>query len=236
VVVVPSTICAQKVTPTDTQRGIELYDQGQYAEAIVPLKRAAKRNKHGPIAWHYLALSFEKTGNTAEALQAHKQAASATPEYFFNKYHVTKPSGLQRWFLEARPALSAAAASAVRVLELDANAKAHAPMWNDRINQLSEFATVFSRDEVTERADIFRKPTPQYTEEARQHDYSADVSVLVILAEDGTVKRIWPLGHLKYGLTEKAIAAAERIQFVPAKMNGKPVPQMVMAEYHFNIY
>lgn len=221
---------------TELERGIELFDQGKYADAITSLQLVTKRDKNDPVAWRYLALAFEKTNNTSEAVRAHKNAASVTPEYFFEKYNVTRPEGLERWFHEARPALSAAAASGIRVLDLDAKAQSNPKEWKDRISLLSDYATVSSGDEVTERARILSRPTPEYTEEARRQQFSGNISVLVILAEDGKVKRILPLRRLLYGLTDQAIAAAQRIKFVPAKLNGKSVSQLVLVEYTFNIF
>jgi outer membrane biosynthesis protein TonB len=37
-------------------------------------------------------------------------------------------------------------------------------------------------------------------------------------------------------LTEKAIAAARRIQFSPAMKDGRAVSQYIRVEYNFNIY
>jgi hypothetical protein len=38
------------------------------------------------------------------------------------------------------------------------------------------------------------------------------------------------------GLTEKAIAAARQIRFVPATRNGHPVSMYMQLEYNFNLY
>jgi TonB family protein len=57
-----------------------------------------------------------------------------------------------------------------------------------------------------------------------------------VLAADGTVRHILILKSLSYGLTERAVAAARKIRFEPATMNGVPVSQYVVLEYNFNIY
>jgi len=41
---------------------------------------------------------------------------------------------------------------------------------------------------------------------------------------------------LQGGLTEKAIAAARQIRFVPATRNGQPVSMYMQLEYNFNLY
>jgi hypothetical protein len=41
---------------------------------------------------------------------------------------------------------------------------------------------------------------------------------------------------LPFGLTEKAIAAARLIKFVPAMKGGRPVSVHMQLEYNFNLY
>jgi hypothetical protein len=53
---------------------------------------------------------------------------------------------------------------------------------------------------------------------------------------DGKIKYILPLVGLPHGLTEEAIIAAKRIEFIPAMRNGQPVPYAVQIEYNFNLY
>ena len=40
----------------------------------------------------------------------------------------------------------------------------------------------------------------------------------------------------KYGLIEKAVAAARQIKFTPAKVNGQPVDKTVTIQYSFIPY
>jgi tetratricopeptide (TPR) repeat protein len=57
-----------------TAQGISLYQQGKNEEAIKVLKDSAKR--YGDLrAWHYLGLTFERTGKTKDARKAHEKAA-----------------------------------------------------------------------------------------------------------------------------------------------------------------
>jgi len=41
---------------------------------------------------------------------------------------------------------------------------------------------------------------------------------------------------LPFGLTERAIAAARQIKFVPATKGGRPVSVFMQLEYNFNLY
>ena len=86
------------------------------------------------------------------------------------------------------------------------------------------------------RATIRSKPEPGFTEEARRAGVTGVVRLRVVLGADGTVKYPFVLRRLSHGLTEKAVAAARKIKFSPATLNGQPVSQAVVLEYNFNIY
>ncbi len=47
---------------------------------------------------------------------------------------------------------------------------------------------------------------------------------------------ITAVSGLPYGLTERAIAAARQIKFVPATKDGRPVSMYIQLEYNFNLY
>jgi TonB family protein len=95
---------------------------------------------------------------------------------------------------------------------------------------------VYTSPEVNERARVLSKPEPQYTEEARRNSITGTVILRVVFSRSGEVTNIRALQPLAGGLTEKAIAAARQIQFVPAKKNGQPVSMYMQLEYNFNLY
>lgn len=90
--------------------------------------------------------------------------------------------------------------------------------------------------EVTHKAFIVTKPQPGYTEEARKNQISGTVTLRAVLSSSGVVTSIRPVSVLPYGLTEKAIAAARNLRFIPAVKDGRFVSQHVTIEYNFNIY
>lgn len=94
--------------------------------------------------------------------------------------------------------------------------------------------TVFRQAGVTRKPIITFKPEPGFTDEARNHKTYGVVRLRAVLAADGQVKHILVLKGLPYGLTEKAIAAARRIRFTPATVNGQPVSMFILLEYNFN--
>jgi len=90
--------------------------------------------------------------------------------------------------------------------------------------------------EVDQRARLLAKPEPQYTEEARRNQVSGTVILRAIFSSAGEVVQIRALNTLPFGLTERAIAAARQIKFVPAMKNGHAVSVRMQLEYNFNLY
>lgn len=94
----------------------------------------------------------------------------------------------------------------------------------------------YAVSEVSERARVLSKPEPQYTEEARRNSITGTVILRVVFARTGEVTNIRALQSVGGGLTERAMAAARQIRFVPAKKNGQPVSMYMQLEYNFNLY
>ncbi|HYK22701.1 MAG TPA: energy transducer TonB [Pyrinomonadaceae bacterium] len=90
--------------------------------------------------------------------------------------------------------------------------------------------------EVEQRARLLLKPEPQYTEEARVKQITGTVVLRVVFSSSGEVVQIRAMRTLPFGLTERAIAAAHQIRFVPAMKGGRPVSVFMQLEYNFNLY
>lgn len=90
--------------------------------------------------------------------------------------------------------------------------------------------------QVEQKARLLSKPEPQYTEEARKNSVSGTVVLRAVFSSSGEVVQIRALRTLPFGLTERAIAAARQIQFVPALKGGQPVSVAMQLEYNFNLY
>lgn len=90
--------------------------------------------------------------------------------------------------------------------------------------------------EVEQRARLLSKPEPQYTEEARRNQIEGTVMLRVVFSSSGEVVQIRAVRTLPFGLTERAIAAARQIRFVPAMKSGHPVSVYMQLEYNFNLY
>src|SRR5687768_853990 len=95
---------------------------------------------------------------------------------------------------------------------------------------------IFTGRDVTSKARLISKPEPQYTEDARKNQVTGTVVLKVVFASNGSVTNIRTVSGLPYGLTERAIAAARQIKFVPATKDGHPVSMWMQLEYNFNLY
>jgi TonB family protein len=95
---------------------------------------------------------------------------------------------------------------------------------------------VFSPREVTQKARILAKPEPQYTYSARKYAVSGTVVLRAVFSTAGEVTNIRVVSKLPHGLTERSIAAARGIKFIPAIKDGRQVSQYIQIVYNFNLY
>src|SRR5215204_3336330 len=95
---------------------------------------------------------------------------------------------------------------------------------------------IFTGKDVSSKARLISKPEPQYTEDARKNQITGTVVLKCVFSSSGQVTNISVRSGLPHGLTEKAIAAARQIKFVPASKDGHQVSMWMQLEYNFNLY
>jgi TonB family protein len=98
------------------------------------------------------------------------------------------------------------------------------------------YSGIYSGIDVTEKARVLSKPEPTYTEEARKNQITGTVVLRAVFTSGGQVSNIRAVSGLPYGLTERAIAAARLIKFLPATKDGHPVSMYIQLEYNFNLF
>jgi TonB family protein len=98
------------------------------------------------------------------------------------------------------------------------------------------YGGIFSGKDVSQKARVLSKPEPTYTEEARKNQITGTVVLRAVFTSSGQVSNIRAVSGLPYGLTERAIAAARLIKFLPATKDGHPVSMYIQLEYNFNLY
>jgi TonB family protein len=99
-----------------------------------------------------------------------------------------------------------------------------------------DYSKIFSGKEVTSKAKVLEKPEPTYTEAARKNQITGTVTLRAVFSSSGQVTNIHAVSGLPDGLTERAIAAARSIRFVPATKDGHPVSMWMELQYNFNLY
>jgi TonB family protein len=100
----------------------------------------------------------------------------------------------------------------------------------------TDYNRIFRSGEVSSRARVLDKPEPQYTESARKNQITGTVVLRAVFSSNGAVSNISTIRGLPDGLTERAIAAARQIRFVPAQKDGHAVSMWMQLEYNFNLY
>jgi TonB family protein len=100
----------------------------------------------------------------------------------------------------------------------------------------NDYSRIFSGKEVTSKARVLEKPEPTYTEAARKNQITGTVVLRAVFSAGGSVTNIHAVSGLPDGLTERAIAAAKQIRFMPATKDGHPVSMWMELQYNFNLY
>ena len=100
----------------------------------------------------------------------------------------------------------------------------------------AEIEKIYKGKEVDRKIVLVMKPAPAYTKSAKREQIMGTVVFKVIFSATGSVDNIVTVSGLPYGLTEKAMDAARKIKFIPARKNGKFVSMWMQLEYNFNLY
>jgi len=97
------------------------------------------------------------------------------------------------------------------------------PVKNVRVLEPADFRSV----------EILSKPSPVYTEEARQLRIQGDVALSVVFQANGAIKVTGVVKSLGHGLDQAAEQAALQIRFKPAYRAGQPTdfPATVRVEF-----
>ena len=89
---------------------------------------------------------------------------------------------------------------------------------------------------VDQGITIISKPRPGYSELARTKGTQGTVALRVMFLKNGGIGTVAVIKTLENGLTERAIAAAQRTSFLPARANGTTVTVTKQIEYSFSLY
>jgi TonB family protein len=88
---------------------------------------------------------------------------------------------------------------------------------------------------TTGSVEITYKPTPVYTNEARQLKLEGDVSLEIVFGANGQLHVNRVVRGMGHGLDEAAIEAANKMRFKPAVRNGLPVDSTAIVHVVFQL-
>jgi tetratricopeptide (TPR) repeat protein len=69
----------------ERDRGIQLYQQGDFPGAVKALRSATHKDKTDLGAWHWLGLALERQGKPGDARKAHEKAARLGDDLLANQ-------------------------------------------------------------------------------------------------------------------------------------------------------
>lgn len=170
--------------------------------------------------------SFEKDGFARHEYEWVHQKRPRTEQFIATERH------LYRFLIDGARASDPAAKQFFASIMLGKNPEGLAVGESPYLNG----EKVYTAKEVDKKARLTRFPPPVYSEEARSNKVTGTVVLKALLSANGQVTNISVVSGLPFGLTERAIAAARKVQFVPAVKNGKNVSMWMQLEYNFNLY
>jgi TonB family protein len=146
---------------------------------------------------------------------------------------------LREWQDDLAQAFGAAATTVREIIKLN---PPDSEYWHERLETLELYSqpvsspeqrNVFGAGEVQPSAHLLEMPAAEYTAEAQAARAHGEVRLRLVLASDATVKDVFPIKSLPWGLTDAAMKAARQIKFEPAIRNGKPASQFITLVYEF---
>jgi len=90
--------------------------------------------------------------------------------------------------------------------------------------------------EVDQKPRVGMRVSPMYTEDAKRNQVTGTVILKVVFTSAGNVSNIRIVAGLPWGLTERAVNAAKKMKFIPARKDGKYVSMWMQLEYNFALY
>jgi TonB family protein len=95
--------------------------------------------------------------------------------------------------------------------------------------------TITLEKRKVENFRVTSRPRAEYTELGRQQKIEGTTRLRLELRGDGKVGNVVVVTRLPFGLTEQAMKAACKIEFIPRKVNGFPATTQVTVDYNFRL-
>jgi tetratricopeptide (TPR) repeat protein len=228
---------------TDREKGIELFNKGDFQGAVEVLSQVVKSNETDVIALYNLGLAYEKLNQNKDAIKSFENVISIcesiivkTVEEFYgdiNGYNnqVVFNNAVQKYDKD----LESGYLAIIRFVSLkpkDANSSG----WRKKIETIEAFApnseiakSIVSEKDLTTKPKILTMPHIEHGS-----GYQGTARFRVLLIGNGKIGAVISLGSHK-GLNSLGYDTTKKLRFTPATKDGKPVSVWKTIEYRVSI-
>jgi TonB family protein len=95
---------------------------------------------------------------------------------------------------------------------------------------------IYKEKEVDKTIRLGMRVGANYSENGRRQHATGPVILKCVFAANGEVTNIKVIKGMPWGLTEKAIEAAKKVRFIPARKDGQFVSVRMEITYNFGLY
>jgi tetratricopeptide (TPR) repeat protein len=230
---------------TDREKGIELFNKGDFQDAIDVLNQVVKSNENDVIAIYNLGLAYEKLNKPTEAINYYQRAINQCSKIIGDKIEQTitgivseddpfMKNSLAKYLKDFESGFL----SLKRFREISSN-DANSDVWQRKITLVESFAPnsdmakTFVNDGPTKQLKLIKNPIPQYTPLAQKNRFRGIIGLRVLFLANGKIGVALPVNRLPFGLTQTSIDAAYKIKFDPAKVGEKAISVWAIVNYGF---
>lgn len=196
--------------------GWAYYRMNRLNDAEETLQAALSTASRPDAEIHYLlGLIRLRQADSADAMSQAKQSLAVRPRYP-PAYRLLSDT----YLLQGKERLAQRALQQQRALVRRPQA---AREIQQRIVTLQSMVGARQESSPAVLPQIRSVPQPHYTEQARRNPVEGMVRLQVLFGSDGRVQQIFVQQGLGFGLDEESTRAAQKIEFTPGQLNGRPV-------------
>ena len=243
----------------------DMIRDGKYGDDRKELKQALKFNKQSAMANLLMAVISRHDGNRREALQYTQESLKIEPTNFHAHYlqavlfYETLQSTKAREEINLAISQGAQFGNAYalkgdldledkkyesamsyyeKALALNPSGKERTDELREKVDSLKnyiEFKKASKDNPDYSKPLPLNRPSPQYTDDARNNRREGTLRLLVLVDPAGKVQSLLPYTRLGFGLDEEAMKAVRRLKFKPATYKGTPISYWVVVEVGFSL-
>jgi tetratricopeptide (TPR) repeat protein len=230
---------------TDRDKGIELFNKGDFQGAVDVLSQVVKSNENDIIALYNLGLAYEKLNQPKDAMKSFGKAIDigasiirkSVQAAYGGKISPENQMVFKNLVEKYDKDFESGYLSAGRFVSLNPK-EAKSSNWIEKIEIIEAYAPNSEiAQSVYSDKDLTTKPKITSTPRASGGFANGTVKVRVLLIGNGKIGAVIPISQIgDVGeLLPNAIKATKQIKFQPATKDGKPVSNWKIIEYRSSI-